>query len=134
MKKIVFIFLVASIVGCSSRPVLYDNAKYKRTGEDRAQADVDNCMEKAERAGATNDKVGGSAKQAGKGAVVGAAGGAVGSAIYGGNVGRGVGAGAAAGATSTFLWGIFDSQPDPIYRNYVNTCLREKGYKVLGWK
>lgn len=137
MKKSNFLLLLAltSIIACSKRPVLYDNAHYRARGENIAEEDIDDCMERAENAGAEEDsKLGESAARAGKGAVAGAASGAVASTIWGGSVGRGVGAGAAAGATSTLIWGLFDNEPDGVFKTYVNRCLREKGYEPLGWK
>ena len=26
------------------------------------------------------------------------------------------------------------SQPDPLYINFVNRCLNEKGYEIVGWQ
>ena len=45
---------------------------------------------------------------------------------------RGAGAGAMAGTlTSVALnW----NEPDSVYRNYVDLCLKERGHKVLGWR
>lgn len=133
MKTLLIAITVLILAGCSQSPVLYQNAKYNKVGKSQADRDIEVCKEKAEKAGAHSDNVKKSAQNAGRGAVAGAASGAVGSAIYGGNVGRGVGAGAAAGATSTFIWGVLSPEPDPVFRGYVDECLRERGYKPIGW-
>ena len=47
--------------------------------------------------------------------------------------------GAAGGATAGLLgtmfgWMFRRSEPDPVYRNFVETCLRDKGYQPIGWQ
>jgi hypothetical protein len=65
---------------------------------------------------------------------VGAATSAVVAAVLSRDVGRAAGAGAAGGATAGAVSGTFDANdPDQIFKNYVNRCLREKGYDVIGW-
>ena len=57
-------------------------------------------------------------------------------AIYG-SAGQGAAAGAAGGATAGLLSRLFrggSSSPDPVYANFVNRCLQEKGYEPIGWK
>ena len=52
-----------------------------------------------------------------------------------GSAGRGAGAGAAVGAVGGLASGLFkSSEPDPLYKSYVDTCLRERGYQTIGWK
>jgi outer membrane lipoprotein SlyB len=123
------------VAGCASkRPVLYPDAHYEAVGREVAEVDVEECMRLAEeqvgreKAGskvAKDTTVGG-----GSGAAIGAAGGAV-----RGRAGRGAATGAAMGATAGLLRGIFRSRdPDPIFKNYVQTCLGERGYKTIGWR
>lgn len=117
------------------KPVFYPNAHLQSVGQHQAQADAEQCMADAEAYGAGNEagkKVGG---RTAKGAAIGAATSAVVSAVLGGNVGRAVGAGAAGGATAGAVGGAVDaSDPDQLYKNYVERCLQEKGYDVIGWK
>lgn len=43
--------------------------------------------------------------------------------------------GAAGGAAGGFVGGTAKaSQPSPVYMNFVNRCLGEKGYQVIGWE
>jgi uncharacterized protein YcfJ len=80
--------------------------------------------------------------QSGAETAKGAAGGALAGAIVGGAVGavtghlgRGAAIGAAAGGTSGLIHGAAkDAQPSPLYRNFVDRCLRERGYEPIGWK
>lgn len=139
MKFRIFSFLICLclISGCSRRPIVYDNAKAKRAGDKQVQIDIDKCLEKAKKAGATQtagQKAGDAAIDATGGAAAGAAGGAVAGAIWNGKVGRGVGAGAAAGGTGTFVSRMVQRGPDNITRRYVETCLRERGYQPIGWR
>ncbi len=94
----------------------------------------------AEAAGA-DEGVGGAGKvgkQTAAGAGIGAASGAVGGAVVGA-AGSGSAIGAASGAVSGLLFGLFNlatgpSHTDQTHQNFVNVCLKEKGYEVAGWK
>lgn len=138
----VLLGLTFSAIACSPprRPVLYPNDQFQRVGDAAAAADVEECMRLAD--DYTSGRGGGSqvAKEAAKdsavGAATGAAVGAAGGAIYG-NAGRGAAAGAAGGATAGLLNRLFrggSAQPDPLYANFVNRCLQERGYEPIGWK
>jgi hypothetical protein len=130
-------------VSCSTqRPVLYPNEHLKRVGAHTAEQDVNECMGKGEAyvsSGARAKEVAGrAAAGAGTGAAVGGAAGAAGGAVVG-SAARGAAAGAAGGAaggaTRATLRGLFQSRgPDPLFRNFVTQCLREKGYELIGWK
>ena len=135
----IFTLMVLAImvtVGCApQRPVLYPNAKLNEVGTDAAQADIDECIRMAEANGATSDSAGGKiAKDTAKGAVIaGIAGAAVG-AIFG-DWGRGALVGAVGGGVASGTRSAWDSNnPDPIFKEFVNRCLREKGYQPIGWK
>jgi hypothetical protein len=46
---------------------------------------------------------------------------------------------AATGATAGLIHGLFGGffgpeAPDPVVANFVDRCLREKGYELVGWK
>jgi hypothetical protein len=59
----------------------------------------------------------------------------VGGAI-GGNPGRGAAIGAASGATASLLYallGLDRWRPGDAYVAFVNQCLSERGYLVMGW-
>lgn len=131
--------------GCSSsRPILYPNAHLQEVGETAAKEDIELCQEAAEAAGAQTDsgKAGETATRTATGAAMGSAAGAAGGAVAGairGNPGRGAITGAAAGAAGGATHGLLRSmfsrrQPSPVYKQYVNRCLRERGYDVVGWK
>jgi len=132
-----------SLSACStSKPTLYPNEQYQKVGAEQADRDIADCEAKAEQyvktggQGAQMAKEG--ARNVGVGATVGAASGAVGGAI-GGNPGEGAAVGAASGATAGLLgtmfgWMFRSSEPDPVYRNFVETCLRDKGYNPIGWQ
>ena len=121
---------------CSAkRPVFYPNDHLQTVGKDQAQADADRCMAAAKEYGVENDTGNTVGGRAVKGATLGAAISAVVSAVLGGNVGRAAGAGAAGGATAGAVSGAFDSdEPATVYKNYVERCLREMGYDVIGWQ
>jgi hypothetical protein len=115
--------------------VLYPNAKLSDVGQAEANRDIEACKQLAE-AGGANAAPGQAGRAASNTVVGGAAGGAtgaVGGAILG-NAGRGAAFGAATGATAGLMRSIFSSpQPSGAYKNFVDRCLREKGYEPVGW-
>jgi hypothetical protein len=129
--------------GCTPmRPTLYPNDHLQQVGSAQAQQDIADCEAQAEEwvksggQGAQLAKEG--AKNVAVGTAVGAASGAVGGAIWG-NPGSGAAAGAAGGATAGLLgtlfgWMFTKSEPEPVYRNFVEKCLRDKGYDPIGWQ
>jgi hypothetical protein len=122
------------LFGCAAyRPVLYPNQHLNTVGYAVAERDIEDCKSLASsyrssgRAGriARDTAIGG-----GTGAAVGAAAGA---AV--GNAGRGAAAGAAGGATARFLQSILHPRgPSAVHKSYVNTCLADRGYRVIGWE
>jgi outer membrane lipoprotein SlyB len=139
-----FLLLAGALVvaGCAARrPVLYPNEQFNKVGDAAAQRDIDDCMQRADQYVKSGGQSAQVAKQIGGRAAVaggvGAASGAVGGAIAG-NPGEGAAIGAASGATAGVLSGLFDSwsskEVDPVYANFVDRCLRERGYEPIGWK
>ena len=141
MKRSMLVLVAAALIGCATaRPILYANPKYNEVGRDGAQRDIADCEQLAKNAGATPDQ--GRAAQTAKGVAIGAgagaAAGAVGGAIWG-NPGVGAGAGAASGVVGSLLWTLFGgwatpAQPSEPFKNYVNQCLTDRGYQLVGWK
>ena len=125
-------------LGCShaQSPVLYPNAKLETAGKAQADADISYCRQRADEYVSSGAAT---AKEVGKDTAVGGAGGAavgaVAGAVSGGGAGRGAAIGAATGATAGAVHGaVKSSGPSPIYKNFVDRCLREKGYEVIGWQ
>ncbi len=138
MTRIALLVCVLMASACSTpKPILYPNEHYRTVGEAAAEQDIEECEQMAEEAGAGPE--GGKTAQVAKstvaGGAIGAASGAVGGAVVG-RPGRGAKIGAAAGATGGFLRGLFRSKSNPsqAYRNFVNQCLKEKGYQPTGWQ
>jgi predicted small lipoprotein YifL len=116
------------------RPVLYPNDYLKQVGPEKAEQDIDDCIKMANDDKAGTDKTKKIAKNTGTSAVVGAATGAVVGAIAG-NAGMGAAIGAAGSGVATLGMGVMRSdEPDSIFIQFVDRCLREKGYQPLGWK
>lgn len=126
--------------GCAARrPVLYPNDQYQRVGDAVAQRDTDECMQRADiyvkTGSAAGHVAGNAATETAVGGASGAAIGAVGGAISG-NAGEGAAVGAATGATAGLLHSIFSqsASTDPVFNNFVERCLHEKGYEPIGWR
>lgn len=140
MKMIHYLFIVLLSVlfittSCATkRPVLYPNEHLNKVGREIADKDIDDCFQLAEAyvgKYGTEKKV---AEQTVVGAAVGAATGAAVGAVTG-DVGRGAAAGAAGGGASGLFFGLFKARdPDPLVRQYMEKCLGDKGYTVIGWE
>jgi len=126
-----------ALCGCAAkRPVLYPNEQLNRVGAAAADREIDACMQRAEEYASSPE--GAKAREAAKSTVVGGAGGAAVGAVGGaitGNAGEGAAVGAATGATAGLLHSLWtSSEPEPVYVNFVDRCLREKGYEPIGWR
>jgi hypothetical protein len=133
----VALVLMIGVTSCAAkRPVLYPNAQLSRVGQAAADRDVDDCMQRAREyasspEGAKARKIAG---ETAAGAAGGAAIGAVGGAITG-SAGEGAAVGAATGGTGGLLHGLWTgTEPDPVFVNFVDQCLRERGYEPIGWR
>jgi hypothetical protein len=126
---------VLALAGCAAkRPVLYPNAAYQQAGEAVARRDIDDCLELAKAHGRGTDAAARTGAQTTGGAAVGAATGAAVGAVLG-SAGRGAAAGAAGGGARSLLRGLFAwRDPDPLERGFVQECLHERGYRVIGWE
>jgi len=127
--------MLLALAGCATqRPVLYPNVKYNQVGPEIAQRDVDDCIRFAEQSGVSHSAGGKVARSGAEGAAVGGAAGAGAGAVRG-NVGERAATGAAAGAAAAATRGaIHSGEPGSVYRGFVQRCLRERGYDVIGWQ
>lgn len=134
LSKPAILILLFSLTACAAqRPVLYPNPHLQSVGDAQAKQDIDECIRQAEHYVKTNPE----AKIAESTAIGGVTGAVVGGAVGAvtGNLGRGLGAGAAGGAAWGFMRGLFkSSEPSPVQKEFVNRCLREKGYEPIGWE
>ena len=117
------------LTGCASTPKLYPNAKLKNVGKAQAKADIAACTKNADKY-LESPAVKKTLKSAATGAVIGGAIGVVGG-LFTGNVGRSAAVGAAVGGTAGGVSGALS--PDQVKRQFINKCLKDKGYDVIGW-
>ena len=129
-----------ALAACASgpEPILYPNDRLRAVGEAQAEQDIAACRGLAADAGATagSDPTRRAAGSTAAGGAIGGASGAVGGAILG-SPGTGAAVGAATGATAGLLRALFrggGAEPSPAYRNFVDRCLRERGYDPVGWE
>lgn len=120
-----------------AKPVLYPNATLTRVGEAQGRVEVDGCMLRAAQAGLTPDqKTNEVGRRAGEGAAVAGVASAVGALITGrsSDILRAGASGAAVGGSAGAVSGAFhNDKANPVYRQYVQRCLSEKGFDVIGW-
>jgi outer membrane lipoprotein SlyB len=115
-------------------PVLYPNAHLQTVGQATAQRDIAQCRQLASTSGVAEQRDG----QVGTNAAAGAAVGGASAGAWGlvrGNAAENALAGAAAGAAAGTVRGaIKNSETSPVYKNFVQKCLRDRGYEVIGWQ
>ena len=121
----------------SAKPVLYPNATLNRVGEAQGRVEVDGCMSRAMQAGLTPDqKTNEVGRRAGEGAATAGVASVVGALIMGrsSDVLRAGATGAAIGGSAGAVSGAFhNDKPNTTYRQFVQRCLSEKGFDVIGW-
>lgn len=122
----------------SARPVLYPNATLNRVGDAQGQAEANACMARAQSAGLSPMQQGNEVgRRAGEGAATVGVASVVGALISGrGSEGvlRAGAAGAAVGGSAGAVSGAFhNDRPNSVYRSFVQRCLGEKGFEVIGW-
>jgi uncharacterized protein YcfJ len=115
------------------RPVLYPNDKFNTVGKEAAQADINECVQLSVDAGLKEHKgkevAGETVKEWARGAIIGSVIGAV-----TGSPGMGAAIGAAGGAASGMTKEAYDRNLDPVQKQYVDQCLRDRGYQPIGWE
>ena len=121
----------------SARPVFYPNATLNRVGEAKAQQEADQCISRAQSAGLTPEEKDNAVERGAiKGAAVGGVAAAVGSLVRGRGAEHVVesgAAGAAVGGSAGAVAGAFHEKPSTTYRHFVQRCLTDKGFDVIGW-
>jgi len=131
---LLFIITLMLNACAAKRPVLYPNNYLKEIGQSKANQEIDDCIRLATEYQAGGDRAKEIAKDTGKAGVVGAATGAV-IGVITGDIGRVAAIGGAGAATATMGSGIMRSdEPDPVFKQFVDQCLREKGFQPLGWR
>lgn len=128
--------LAVAILGlacATQQPVLYPNDHFESVGKEAAHEDVRRCIAFAESQDLDATSEPEIVRQSAAGAAVGGAAGSAAGAVRG-RAGAGAAAGAAGGAAGGFVRGLFRSrEPDPVFRRFVERCLWEEGYEVVGW-
>lgn len=141
-----FAAAVVLMVGCASsgagsasaRPVLYPNAALNRVGDAQGRMEVNACLSRAQAAGLSpSENTSQVGRRAGEGAAVGGVASAIGALITGrGAEGmlRAGAAGSAVGGSAGAVSGAFhNDRPNGVYRSFVQRCLNERGFDVIGW-
>ena len=135
-KNLATLITMMGLIACSTvqSPVLYPNAHLQRVGQAQADSDIATCRDlSSQYVESTAGKD--IAKNTAIGTVGGAAVGAAGGAVSGRGAGLGAAIGSATGGTPGAVRGTAKQiGPSRVYKSYVNRCLREKGYDVIGWQ
>ena len=133
------LFAAIGLAACAGpEPILKSTTYLQIHGKDQAEREASVCGLKAERAGLQHGT--NRSGNAGAGAALGMIGGAaVGAStgLVGGPTGVAIGAaaGGAVGVVLGLLAGTYKPlEPQPDYADFVERCLKEKGYETAGWQ
>ncbi len=144
-RRVVLLAISLALASCASRgpdsptakPVLYPNAAFNRVGEVQAQNEVAACHSRASAAGLRPEGSSQMAQRAGEGAAVAGVASAIGALVFGrgaeGMLRAGAGGAAIGGAAGATQAAVRGGQPNSVYRSFVQRCLGEKGFDVIGW-
>ncbi len=137
--RAVLVAALFALVGCAGpEPILNANQRLLLQGKDQAERDVDLCRYKAEQAGLRHGT--NRSSNAAAGAVIGLLGGAgvgASSGLVGGPAGvaMGAAAGGVVGGVLGFLAGTYKPvDPQQDYMQFIERCLKERGYEISGWQ
>ena len=126
--------VLAGCTGNEVRPVFYPNAHSEAQGQAQRERDINDCMSLAEQVGIGRNRDGEVGKKAAGGALVGG----IASGAWGlvrGDAGERALAGALAGGAAGGVKGGIDStRLNPTFKRFVERCLGDRGYEVIGWE
>ena len=129
--------LAIILSGCATsppKPILYPNAYFNQVGQQVANHDIASCMSMAHSSGVNEKKDGEIVKNAAGGAAIGGTAAGAWGLVYGDAMNRAA-AGALAGAAAGTTRGVIkSSETSPVFKNFVQKCLRDRGYEVIGWQ
>jgi len=134
-------FLVSILIlsGCSNppkRPVVYPNAKATSAGPAQVARDVEACMTLARQYGIGETRQDNIARDTATGALLGGVAAGTWGLVRGDATERAA-AGAAAGAATAATRSVITSTENrlnPTFQGFVQRCLSERGYEVIGWE
>jgi len=135
--RLSIIVICVLLAGCAGtpKPVLYPNKHLKQVGQANADRDIAECRQLARSSGVAETRDSKVARQAAGGAAVGGASAGAWGLVRGNGAGERALAGAAAGAAAGTVRGAMNSdETSPVYKNFVQKCLRDRGYEVIGWQ
>lgn len=127
--------LVSACASGPQRPQFFPNDYYRKVGSYQAESDTAQCMAMADEYVQDPSGWQNAAKKGLGGAAVGAGVGAIGGVITKGKVGRATAAGAAIGGLLGVVSAAMEAgEKSPGYKQFVEACLRQKGYETAGWR
>jgi len=129
--------LLALSVGCSTaakRPVFYPNNHIKQVGQAQARRDTNACMALADKYEVSRTKDGEVATRSVEGALLGGVSAGAWGIVRGDAAERAAAGALAGGSAAAVKGGIESTRISPTFQRFVQRCLREKGYDLIGWE
>jgi uncharacterized membrane protein len=131
----VAILLLAN--ACSSgpkRPVFYPNSHIQRVGQPQAQRDTNDCMALADAYGVSRTRDGEVGTKAATGALIGGVSAGAWGLVRGDAAERAAAGALAGGSAGAVKGGIDSTRISPTFKRFVQRCLQDRGYDVIGWE
>lgn len=136
-KTVTLLPLVIILFGCAtspSKPILYPNAHYNNVGQQVANHDIASCIAMARSSGVNENKDGEIVKNAAGGAAIGGTAAGAWGLVYGDAANRAAAGALAGAAAGTTRGALKSSETSPIFKKFVQKCLHDRGYHVIGWQ
>lgn len=135
--SVTFLVITTLLLGCSTsppKPILYPNNHFKQVGQQVANHDIASCISMAHSSGVNEKKEGDIARNAASGAAIGGSAAGAWGLIYGDAANRAAAGALAGAAAGTTRGAIKSSETSPVFKKFVQKCLRDLGYDVIGWQ
>lgn len=131
------LLILAITTGCSTgpkRPVFYPNSHIQQVGQSQAERDTNDCMRLADSYGVNRTKDGEVGTKAAGGALIGGIGAGAWGLVRGDAAERAAAGALAGGSAGAVKGGIDSTRINPTFQRFVQRCLSDRGYDVIGWQ
>ena len=123
--------------GCSNapkRPVFYPNSHIQQVGQVQAKRDTDECMALADAYGVSRTQDGEVGTKAASGALIGGVSAGAWGLVRGDAAERAAAGALAGGSAGAVKGGFYSTRTSPTFKRFVQRCLQDRGYDVIGWE
>jgi len=131
---LLILLLAASCSSGPKRPVFYPNSHIQQVGQSQAERDTNDCMALADSYGVSRTKDGEVGTKTTTGALIGGVSAGAWGLVRGDAAERAAAGAVAGGAAGAVKGGVDSTHISPTFKRFVQRCLSDRGYDVIGWE